>query len=68
MIILPKAIKRLYVIPSKILGFPGGSVVKNPPPKGGDVGTIPRLGRSLGEVHNNPLQYSSLGNPMEKGA
>ena len=46
MIILPKAIKRLYAIPSKILGFPGGSVVKNPLANGGDVGPIPWLGRS----------------------
>ena len=33
-----------------------------------DTGLIPRLGRSPGEGHANPLQYSCLGNPMDKGA
>ena len=34
----------------------------------GDVGLIPGLGRSLGEGHGNPLQYSCLENPMDRGA
>ena len=34
----------------------------------GDLGLIPRLGRSLGEGNGNPLQYSCLENPMDKGA
>ena len=38
-------------------GFPGGSVVKNPPAKAGDMGSIPGLGRSPGEGNSNPLQY-----------
>ena len=42
------------------LGFPGGSVVKNPPAKAGDVGLIPDPGRSLGEGNGNLLQYSGL--------
>ena len=33
-----------------------------------DVGSFPGSGRSLGEVNGNPLQYSSLGNPMDRGA
>ena len=33
-----------------------------------DVGLIPGLGRSLGGGHGNPLQYSCLGNPMDRGA
>ena len=33
-----------------------------------DVGSIPGSGRSLGGGHGNPLQYSCLGNPMERGA
>ena len=33
-----------------------------------DAGSIPGLGRSLGEGNGNPLQYSCLGNPMERGA
>ena len=34
----------------------------------GDLGSIPGLGRSLGEGNGNPLQYSCLGNPMDRGA
>ena len=34
----------------------------------GDVGPIPGLGRSPGEGHGNPLQYSCLGNPTDRGA
>ena len=34
----------------------------------GDVGSFPGLGRSLGEGHGNPLQYSCLENPMDRGA
>ena len=52
-------------------GFPGGSVVKNPPVNAGDariLGSVPGLGRSPGEGHGNPLQYSCLENPMNRGA
>ena len=49
-------------------GFPGGSVVKNPPASAGDLGLIPGSGRSSGEGNGNPLQYSCLGNPMGRGA
>ena len=45
--------------------------VKNPPPNAGDlrdVGSIPGLGRSPGEENGNPLQYSCLEYPMERGA
>ena len=52
-------------------GFPGGSVVKNPPANAGDirdVGLIPVSGRSPGGGHGNPLQYSCLENPMNRGA
>ena len=51
-------------------GFPGGSVVKNLPPNAGDTvdaGSIPGSGRSLEGGNGNPLQYSCLGNPMERG-
>ena len=34
----------------------------------GDTGSIPGLGRSPGEAKGNPLQYSCLGNPMDRGA
>ena len=50
------------------LGFPCGSVVKNPPASAGELGSIPGLGRSPGEGNGNPLQFSCLGNPMDRGA
>ena len=46
-------------------------VVKNPPANAGDarqVGLIPGLGRSPGGGRGNPLQYSCLENPMDRGA
>ena len=46
-------------------GFPGGSAVQDPPANEGDMGSIPVLGKSLGEGNDNPLQYSCLGNPMD---
>ena len=49
------------------MGFPGGSVVKNQC-QAEDMGFIPGLGRSPGEGTSNPLQYSCLGNPMDRGA
>ena len=52
-------------------GFPGDSVVKNLPANTGDTGDmclIPGSGRSPGGVNGNPLQYSCLGNPMDRGA
>ena len=52
-----------------ILGFPSGSVVKkNPPADTGDAGLIPESGRSPGEENGNPVQYSCLGNLMDRGA
>ena len=51
-------------------GFPGGSVVKNPPASGGDArdsGSIPGLRRSSGGGNDNPLKYFCLRNPMGKG-
>ena len=49
------------------MGFPGGSVVKKSTCQAGDAGSIPGLGRSPGEGNGNPLQYSCLGNPMDRG-
>ena len=48
-------------------GFPGGSVVKNRPANARDVGSVPGLGRSPGGGNGNPLQYSYLGNPIDRG-
>ena len=50
------------------VGFPGGSVVKNLPSNAGEMGSIPGLERSPGEVNDNPLQYFSLKNLMDRGA
>ena len=47
--------------------FPGGSGFKEPTCNAGDPGSIPELGRSPGGRHGNPLQYSHLQNPMERG-
>ena len=51
-----------------VRGFPGGSVVKNLPASAGDAGLIPGSERSPGEENGNLLQYSCLGNPMDRGA
>ena len=53
------------------MGFPGGSPVKNLPANSGgvrDVDLIPGWGRYPGEGNGNPLQYSCLKNPMDRGA
>ena len=49
-------------------GFPGGSEVKASASNVGDPDSIPGSGRSLGEGNGNPLQYSCLENPMDRGA
>ena len=49
-------------------GFPGGSVVRNPPANAEDSGLLTRSGISPGEGNGNPLKYSCLGNPMDRGA
>ena len=51
-----------------LLGFPGGSVVKNLPADAGDAVSIPHWGRFPGEGNANTLQCSCLGNPMDRGA
>ena len=50
------------------MGFPGSSVVKNPPASVGDADLIPDLEGSLGEGNGSPLQYSCLGKPTVRGA
>ena len=52
----------------KDMGFPGGSVVKNLPVNAGDMNSIPESGRSPGEWNGNPVQYSCMGNPIDRGA
>ena len=52
------------------MNLPGGAVVKNPPASKGnarDTNSILGLERSPGEGNDYPLQYSCLGNPMDRG-
>ena len=55
-----------------VKGRPGASLVaqmvKNPPADAGDKGSVPGSERSPGGGHENPLQYSGLENPMDRGA
>ena len=56
---------------TKLLSFPGGSVDKESAGNAGDtrdVGSVPGSRRFLGGKHGNPLQYSCLGNPRDRGA
>ena len=50
------------------MGFPDGSGVKNLPDNSGDTGLILGSGKSPGEGNGNPVQYSCLENPMDRGA
>ena len=50
------------------MGFSDVSGGKESACNAGDPGSIPGLGRSPGEGNGNPLQYSCLGNPMDRGA
>ena len=59
---------RIFLTLQSCTGLPGGSVVKSPPANAGDVGTIPGSGRSPAEGSGNPIQYSCLGNPKDRGA
>ena len=60
--------KSFNIIYEALMGFPGGSVVKNLPANAGGLGSIPGSGRSPGERKDNPLQYSCLGNPKDREA
>ena len=51
-----------------MMEFPDGSVVKNLPANARNLDLIPGLGRSPGGGNGNPLQYSYMGNPMDRGA
>ena len=61
----------LRICMCNIWGFPSGLVIKNLPANAADardMGSIPGLGRSPGGGNDNPLQYSCLGNPMDRKA
>ena len=52
----------------RLMVFPGGSGIKSLPANEGNAGLIHVWGRSPGEGNGNPIQYSCLGNPMDRGA
>ena len=56
-----------FIIYINMYQIPGGSVVNNPPASAGHMGLIPGSGRSPGAGNGNLLQYSCLGNPMDRG-
>ena len=59
-----------FGVRSRKNGFPSASAVKNLPANAGDTGnvsSIPASGRSPGGGNDNPLQYSCLGNSMDRG-
>ena len=58
----------LYVYPIHVLGFSGGSDGKASDCNAVDPGSVSGLGKSPGEGNGNPLQYSCLENPMDRGA
>ena len=57
----------IYLLLASVLGFPGGSEDKASACNAGDQGLISGLGRFPGEGNGNPLQYSCLENPMDRG-
>ena len=60
-------IDQVSIIYSTAICFPSDSVVKNPSANAGDAGPTPGSGRSSREGNGNSLQYSCLGNPMDRG-
>ena len=50
------------------MGFPGGSSVNNPPTNAGHMDSIPGSARPSRVGNDNPLQYSCLGNSMDRGS
>ena len=58
----------LIMMTTMYWGFPGGSNGEESACNVRDLGSIPGLGRSPGEGDGNPLQYSCLENPMDRGA
>ena len=63
----PDSFVHFCVTVLSVRGFPGSSVVKNLPTNTGDMDLVPGSGRSPGEGNGNLLQYSCLGNPMDRG-
>ena len=59
---------KIFYLPNELQGFPSDSAIKNPACNAGDAGSVPGSGRSPGGENGNPLQYSFLENPMDRGA
>ena len=57
-----------YIYPVLSTVFPGASYGKEPTCNAGHLGSIPGLGRSLGEGNGNPLQYYCQETPMDRGS
>ena len=68
LLLLGQMTSNIYVSFIQNRGSSGGSVIKNLPASAGDAVPLPGLGRSIGEGNNDPLQYSCLGNPMDRGS
>ena len=66
--IAAKSVTLLHLLYEFSKGFPSGLKVKNLPANAGNAGSIPGLGRCPGEGNGNPLQYSCLVNPTDRGA
>ena len=66
------AVSWLFIVETSFVeeykGFPGGTMLKNPPASAGDWGSISGLGKSPGPGNGNPLQNSCLRNPIDRGA
>ena len=58
----------IYALLYLLVGFPGGSEGKASACSAADLGSIPGLERSPGEGNSNPVQYSCLESPMDRGA
>ena len=58
--------KRIFLL--RLISFPGGSDGKESACNAGDLGSIPGSRRSPGEGNGNPLQYSCLENPVDRGS
>ena len=63
---MERYLRELHHWYQKERSFLSGSVVKNLPANTGDMGSIPGLGRSPGKGNGNSLQYSCLGNAMDR--
>jgi len=61
-------LKDILEIYTELNIFSGDSVGKEATCSSGDTSFIPRFGRFPGAGHGNPLHYSCLGNPIERGA